>query len=201
MTDLGLGPSRFLDLFIKLCFYINKLQRLFWYSSLQPMQADKADMTLGNYRSGPRTCTRISAYTKIALGNFTPSKVSAPTEVEVFSSYDVAVVKIVPIYTCTCISMINNGMISQIDFEIISIKQRAAVPKNVHLPFVIILSDESHFHSWAILACHLEKYQVWEKPKLNKKMHILFILMNFTEMLNIVLFRPYRTALNGISCT
>ena len=80
------------------------------------MQADKADMTLGNYRSGPRTCTRISAYTKIALGNFTPSKVSAPTEVEVFSSYDVAVVKIVPIYTCTCISMINNGMISQIDF-------------------------------------------------------------------------------------
>ena len=149
----------------------------------------------------PCTCTRISAYTKIALRNFTPSKVSAPTEVEVFSSYDVAVVKIVPIYTCTCISMINNGMISQIDFEIISIKQRAAVPKNVHLPFVIILSDESHFHSWAILACHLEKYQVWEKPKLNKKMHILFILMNFTEMLNIVLFRPYRTALNGISCT
>ena len=73
------------------------------------MQADKADMTLGNYRTGPRTCTRISAYTKIALGNFTPSKVSAPTEVEVFSSYDVAVVKIVPVYTCTCISIINNG--------------------------------------------------------------------------------------------
>ena len=108
-TDLGHGLSRLLDLFMKLCFYqgfyIKILGRLFWYSSY--------------LSTNPRTCTQISAYTKIALGNSTPSKVSAPTEVEVFSSYDVAVVKIVPIYTCTCISMINNGMISQIDFEII----------------------------------------------------------------------------------
>ena len=38
-------------------------------------------------------CPRISECTKIALSNFTPSRVGAPTEVEVFSSYDVAVVK------------------------------------------------------------------------------------------------------------